>query len=213
MAGPYMVSLDLKNKKCLVVGGGSVAERKARSLVECGALVYVVSPGLSPSLKSMAGEGLIMYRQGTYESSDLKEMFLVFSATGREDVNRQIADDCALLNIMVNVVDDPAKCSFLVPASVRRGSLAIAVSTGGKSPLLARKIREELESVYGPPYGEFLDLLGGLREEVIRNVTDPDKKKKILENLLNEDIMSMLKKGRLETAKEMLLSAYHGSGS
>ncbi len=213
MAGLYMVSLDLKNKKCLVVGGGNVAERKARSLIECGALVYVVSPGLSPALKSMAGEGLISYRQGIYESSDLKEVFLVFSATGREDVNRQIADDCAGLNIMINAVDDPAKCSFFVPAAVRRGSLAIAVSTEGKSPLLARKIREELESVYGPQYGEFLELLGGLRKEVIKNVTDPEKKKKVLENLVNEEIMSMLKKGRLEQAKEMLLSAYHGSGS
>lgn len=213
MAGLYMVSLDLKNKKCLVVGGGNVAERKARSLIECGALVYVVSPGLSPALKSMAGEGLISYRQGTYESSDLKEVFLVFSATGREDVNRQIADDCAGLNIMINAVDDPAKCSFFVPAAVRRGSLAIAVSTEGKSPLLARKIREELESVYGPQYGEFLELLGGLRKEVIKNVTDPEKKKKVLENLVNEEIMSMLKKGRLEQVKEMLLSAYHGSGS
>lgn len=213
MAERYMVSLDLKNKKCLVIGGGNVAERKVRTLLECGATVHVVSPEISPALKSMAGEGLIMYRQGSYECRDLNDMFLVFGATGREEVNRQAADDCTSRNLLVNIVDDPAKCSFFVPATVRRGSLAIAVSTSGRSPLLARRIREELELVYGPQYEEFLEILGGLREKIINNVSDPEKKKKILEDLVNEEILGMLKKGRLEPAKEMLLGAYHGSGS
>lgn len=213
MAVRYMISLDLKNKKCLVVGGGKIAERKVRSLLECGALVYVVSPGIIPALASMAAEGLLICRRRRYKSSDLEDMFLVFGATGREEVNRQIADDCAGRNLIVNIVDDPAKCNFYVPATVRRGSLAIAVSTGGKSPLLARKIREELELVYGPQYEDFLEMLGVLREEVIKNVPDPEKKKQILESLVSDEILSMLKKGRLEPAKEMLLGAYHGSGS
>jgi precorrin-2 dehydrogenase/sirohydrochlorin ferrochelatase len=213
MAGRYLVSLDLENKKCLVAGGGNVAERKVRSLLECGALVSVVSPVITPALASMAEEGLILYRRGHYQSSDLDGVFLVFGATGREEVNRQIAEDCAGLGLIVNIVDDPAKCSFYVPATVRRGHLAIAVSTGGKSPLLARKIREELELVYGPQYAEFLEILGALREEVIKNVSDPGKKKKILEDLLSDDILDMLKNGRLGQAKEMLLGAYHGSGS
>jgi precorrin-2 dehydrogenase/sirohydrochlorin ferrochelatase len=213
MAGGYLVSLDLKSKKCLVVGGGNVAERKVRSLLECGAMVCVVSPEITPALKAMSDEGLIIYRQGSYQHSDLKDMFLVFGATGREEVNREIADDCASRGLIVNIVDDPAKCSFFVPATVRRGSLAIAVSTGGKSPLLARRIREELELAYGQQYGEFLEMLGGLREEVIKNVADPEKKKRILEDLVSQEILGMLKKGRLESAKEMLLGAYHGSGS
>ncbi len=213
MAARYMISLDLKNKKCLVVGGGKVAERKARTLLECGALVYVVSPEAVPALSSMAAEGLLIHRRGYYKSSDLEDVFLVIGATGREEVNRQIADDCAVRNLIVNIVDDPAKCNFYVPATVRRGSLAIAVSTGGKSPLLARKIREELELLYGPQYEDFLEMLGSLREEIIKNVPDPEKKKKKLESLVSDEILSILKKGRLELAKEMLLSAYHGSGS
>ena len=213
MAVRYMVSLDLKNKKCLVVGGGNVAERKALSLLECGARVCLVSPETTPALASMAGDGSLRYRQGSYKTSDLEGMFLVFGATGREEVNRRIADDCAARGLLVNIVDDPAKCSFFVPATVRRGPLSIAVSTGGKSPLLARKIREELEAAYGPQYEEFLETLGALREEIIKKVSDPEKKKKILEDLVGDQILSMLKKGRLEQAKEMLLGAYYGSGS
>ncbi len=212
MSEHYMISLNLKYKKCLVVGGGKVAERKVRSLLECRALVYLVSPGVVPELSSMAAEGLLNYRQGSYKSSDLDDMFLVFGATGEEEVNRQIAEDCSRRNLIVNIVDDPAKCNFYVPATVRRGPLTIAVSTGGKSPLLARKIREELELVYGPQYGDFLEILGAFREEILKNITDPEKKKKKLEDLVSNEILSMLRKGRLEQAKEMLSGAYNGSG-
>jgi precorrin-2 dehydrogenase/sirohydrochlorin ferrochelatase len=208
-----MVSLDLENKKCLVVGGGNVAERKVRSLLECGAAVIVVSPELSPGLKALADKGLIIYRQGCYKNSDLRDMFLVIGAAGREEVNRQIAEDCSGRNLIINIVDDPTKGNYFVPATVRRGALTIAVSTGGKSPMLARKLREELEKDYGPQYGEFLDILGCLREEVIKSAAEPDKKRMILENLVNEEILSLLRKGRLEPAKELLLGAYRGSGS
>ena len=213
MAQRYMVSLDIENKKSLVIGGGNVAERKVRSLLECGSAVIVVSPDISPGLKTLADKGLIIYRQGCYESSDLKDMFLVIGAAGREEGNRQIAQDCSGRNLIVNIVDDPTKGNYFVPATVRRGALTIAVSTGGKSPMLARKLREELEKDYGPQYGEFLEMLGCLREEVIKSAADSEKKKTILENLVNEDILSLLKKGRLESAKEMLLGAYRGSGS
>lgn len=213
MSGRYLISLDLTNKKCLVVGGGNVAERKVLSLLECGALVYVVSPDLTPVLKSLFEESLIQYRQGKYQSYDLADKFLVIGAAGTETVNRQVADDCAQRNLIVNIVDDPTKGSFFVPASLKRGSLTIAVSTGGKSPLLARKIKEELENAYGTHYEEFLDLLGYLREDVIKNVADPEKKKKILENLVNDDVLNMLKEGRIDSAKEMLLGVNRGSGA
>lgn len=213
MSGRYLISLDLTSKKCLVVGGGNVAERKVLSLLECGALVYVVSPDLTPVLKSLFEESLIQYRQGKYQSSDLADKFLVIGAAGTETVNRQVADDCAQRNLIVNIVDDPTKGSFFVPASLKRGSLTIAVSTGGKSPLLARKIKEELENAYGTHYEEFLDLLGYLREDVIKNVADPEKKKKILENLVNDDVLNMLKEGRIDSAKEMLLGVNRGSGA
>lgn len=212
MSGRYLISLDLNNTRCLIVGGGSVAERKALSLLECGAGVYLVSPDLTPLLASMARQGKITYRRGCYSGSDLAGVSLVIGASGREDVNRQVADDCSARNLLVNIVDDPGKGNFFVPATVRRGSLEIAVSTGGKSPLLARKIREELERTYGAQYGEFLDMLGGFRQDIIQSVADPEKKRKILESFVDDRVLGLLKKGRLDLVKEMLLSAYRGSG-
>ncbi len=209
----YFISLDLTDKKCLVVGGGQVAERKVCSLLECNACVYVVSPESTPGLKSLLEKGRITYRSGCYQTSDLEGVFLVIGATGREDVNRKVAEDCSVRNIIVNIVDDPTKGNFFVPATVRRGTFTIAISTGGKSPLFARKIREELEMRYGPHYGDFLDMLGGLREDVINRVCDPEKKKMILESLVNDEILELLRKGQMDLVKERLLSAYRGSWS
>jgi precorrin-2 dehydrogenase/sirohydrochlorin ferrochelatase len=115
-------------------------------------------------------------------------------------------------NLVVNIVDDPGKGNFFVPAVVRRGALTIAVSTEGKSPMLARKIREELERAYGPQFSEFLELLGQLRERVINNETSEQKKRNLLEELVSEEILDLLKEGRLELVKERLHSAYRGSG-
>lgn len=188
-----------------------MAERKVRSLLECGASVRVVSPEITPGLKILAGEGRIFYRQGYYLASDLEGVFLVIGSTDQEPVNRQVAEDCASCNIIVNIVDDPAKGNFFVPAVVRRGSLTIAVSTDGKSPMLARKIREELEKHYGPQYGEFLDMLGELREAIIRNVADNEKKREILEKLVDDMVLGLLKEGKMDMVKERVLSAYRGS--
>ncbi|MDD2444510.1 MAG: bifunctional precorrin-2 dehydrogenase/sirohydrochlorin ferrochelatase [Desulfotomaculaceae bacterium] len=213
MFGRYFISLDLTDKKCLVVGGGQVAERKVRSLLECNARIYVVSPELSSGLKSLVEKGEIAYRCGCYQSSDLGGVFLVIGSTGNEDANQKIADDCADRNIIVNIVDDPTKGNFFVPATVRRGPFTIAISTGGRSPLFARKIREELEKKYGPHYGEFLDMLGSLREDVISRVYDPEKKKVILESFVGDEILDLLRKGQMDLVKERLLSAYRGSWS
>lgn len=212
MSRRYTISLDLFQKDCLVVGGGQVAERKVRSLLECGARVKVISPEITPGLGKLAAEGLILYREGFYQDSDLTGVFLVIGATDSEEVNRRVADDCAARNLVVNIVDDPGKGNFFVPAVVRRGALTIAVSTEGKSPMLARKIREELERAYGPQFSEFLELLGQLRERVVNNETSEQKKRNLLEELVSEEILDLLKEGRLELVKERLHSAYRGSG-
>lgn len=211
--GYYFITLDLQEKLCLVVGGGLVAERKVNSLLACGAVVRVVSPDLTPGLRAMVASGGIIYRQGRYRPPDLEGVFLVISAAGDENVNRQVAEDCSKRNLPVNVVDDPGKCSFLVPAVVRQGALAIAVSTGGKSPLLARKIREELALTYGPQYGEFLDMVADLRQEVIRHISDDQKKKIILEQMVSDEILADLKRCRMDLVKERVWHAYRGSGT
>lgn len=213
MSGRYFISLSLTGKTCLVVGGGQVAERKVQSLLECGARVVVVSPTITPGLARLVEKGRLIYRKGYYTLSDLEGVFLVIGAANREEVNRQVAGDCAERNLIVNIVDDPSKGNFFVPAVVKRGDLSIAVSTGGKSPMLARKIREDLEKTYGAAFGEFLDLLGDLRREVIENVADEELKRKILENLVDDENLSLLKEGCLARVKERLYSAYRGGRS
>ncbi|OPX86828.1 MAG: Precorrin-2 dehydrogenase [Pelotomaculum sp. PtaB.Bin104] len=211
--GHYAIALELTGKTCLVVGGGQVAERKIRSLLDCGACVRVVSPELTAGLKEMAEGELIGYRRGWYSKSDLVDVFLVISATNSEAVNRQVAADCFDRNLLVNVVDEPALCNFYVPAVVKRGRLTIAVTTGGRSPLLARKIREELELAYGSQYGEFLDLIAGVRSDIINKVSDSKVKKEMLETLVCDEVMDLLKKDRLDLLKGRIISANRGSGT
>ncbi len=198
----YPVYLSLRGKKCLVIGGGTVAERKVKSLFECGADVWVVSSSLTDGLGKLIEENQINYLHREYSPEDLEDCFLVISATGDSDTNKEVADDCFARNIPVNVVDEPDRCSFIVPSVMRRGDLCIAVSTGGKSPLLARKIREGLETLYGTEYAEYLELMGTLRKKIIQEVPDRQSRRKIFECLVNSDILELIQKGQEELVKE-----------
>lgn len=203
------MSLILSRRPCLVVGGGGVAERKVLSLLACGAKVKVVSPTLTQTLREVAEKGEISYRQGEYETTDLEGIFLVIAATDRDEINRRVAAEAIARNMLVNVVDDPPHGNFYVPAVVRRGSLQIAVSTDGKSPLLARKIKEELEERYGPEYGLLVDLLGEIRHDILDNTADPRKRRDLLTAILDDQVLQLLARGELEQAKERVINAYH----
>lgn len=205
----YPVFLKLHEKKCLVVGGGRVAERKVRNLLRCGANVYVVSPVLNAGLRELLDQGKIIYRQGIYQTADLDGALLVISATDNEEVNNIVAIDCANRNILVNVVDDPPRCNFYVPSVVHRGALQLAISTGGKSPHLAKTLRKSLERDFGPQYAEFVDFLGNIREKVLDRVEDPSRRKQILENLTDETTLALVKQGDTEKAKERVINVYH----
>ncbi|MDQ0287680.1 precorrin-2 dehydrogenase/sirohydrochlorin ferrochelatase [Desulfofundulus luciae] len=209
----YPVSLILSQRPCLVVGGGSVAERKVLSLLACGAKVKVVSPTLTPGLRELVDKGKISYRQGEYETADLAGVFLVIAATDLDEINRWVAAEAMARNMLVNVVDDPPQGNFYVPAVVRRGSLQIAISTDGKSPLLARKIKEELEEHYGPEYGLLVDLLGEIRHDILENTADPRKRRELLTAILDDQVFQLLARGELEQAKERVIDAYHRSRS
>jgi len=198
----FPVNLNLRDRKCVVVGGGRVAERKVRSLLHCGAEIWVVSPELTGELEKLAEEGAINFVNRHYTAGDLDGCFLVISAADDREVNSGVADDCFARNIPVNVVDDPARCSFTVPSILRRGSLCVAVSTEGKSPLLAKKIREELESLFGPEYAEFLELMGDVRSRVIRYIADAETRRRIFECLINSDILELIRSGKKELVEE-----------
>jgi precorrin-2 dehydrogenase/sirohydrochlorin ferrochelatase len=206
------VSLNIENKLCLVVGGGKVAERKALTLLEYGAQVRLVAPAVTEKLAHLGRSGRITLVRDAYGAGYLEGVFLVIGATDDDAVNASVSSDCMSRGILVNVVDDPPRGNFYVPAVVRRGSLQIAVSTDGKSPLLARKIKERLEEDFPEGYADLVDLIGSLREKIISAAEDAGQKEKRLSRLLEEDIMELLKQGKFDLAKERILNADTGGG-
>ncbi|TKJ46434.1 siroheme synthase, partial [Candidatus Aerophobetes bacterium Ae_b3a] len=172
MSGYYPVNLKIENKKCVVVGGGKVAERKIKLLLEKGALVTVISPKITLLIEKLWRETKISYLAVTYTSSPLKDAFLVIAASNDRTVNSRVAKDANRLGILVNVVDSPAESSFILPAILSRGDLTIAVSTAGKSPALARKIKEDLALIYCEEYGDLIEMIAQARERIKRKYPD-----------------------------------------
>ena len=196
----YPINLDLRGRKTVVVGGGSVAERKVSSLLEYGAQVTVVSPALTARLSEMAAAGLIQHTEGVYAPSALDGAFLVIAATDDREVNRAVYIESENRRIPVNVVDDPELCTFFASAVVRRGELTISVSTSGKGPALAQMIRNELECRYGPEYGELADLLGDLRDEVKARYSTMSERKAAYVRVLESEALLLLSQGKREEA-------------
>lgn len=187
-----------------MVGGGKVAERKALSLLESGARVTVVSPRLTSLLSQLAGEGKVAYRDKEYSSEDLKGAFLVVAATGDPLVNQGVAKEAEEQGLLVNVVDNPEGGNFIFPAVVRRKDLILSVSTGGKSPFLARRLRQELEARYGPEYGALLSLWGELRPKINAWFPDPGQRQEIFARLADADLLELIRRGEEEQVKERI---------
>jgi precorrin-2 dehydrogenase/sirohydrochlorin ferrochelatase len=198
----YPLNFNLKDRKCVVIGGGGVAERKVEALLDAGASVAVVSPELTPRLSELAEGGLIGHVAGVYVSQALEGAFLAIAATDDRETNSAVSSDARRLGIPVNVVDDPGLSTFIAPATVRRGDLFISISTSGKSPALARRLREELESQFGPEYGELADILGELRDEVKAKYPDQAERNKAFLRILDSDVLLLLREGRRDEAVE-----------
>ncbi|HAG06933.1 MAG TPA: siroheme synthase, partial [Peptococcaceae bacterium] len=195
MAKIYPVCLRLEGRLCAVVGGGAVAERKVQGLLEASAGVRVISPALTPALADLAARGVVEHVARPYRAGDVEGAFLVICATNDRDVNASVARECAARGIPVNVVDEPDLSSFFVPAMVRQGDLVIAVSTGGKSPLTARRIKEELLSLFGPAWAEYLDMVGKEREKILREVRDPGTRGRMLAKLSAPELFAAVRDG------------------
>lgn len=195
----YPVLLDLEGKPCLIVGGGRVAERKARTLMEAGASVTLVSPQLTPQLEAWTAEGLIRTRREEYTTGlpVLAEALLVFAATGNAEVNAQICAEAEAHGKLVNSVDDAEAGGFIVPATLRRGRLTLAVSTAGASPALAVKVRRQLEDVFGEEYAPYLELMHELRMTVQANVSDSSKRQELFRAMLAWELLPLFKPGEL----------------
>lgn len=155
--------LELRGRRCLVVGGGPIGERKVRDLLACGAVVTLVSPSLTDGLAALVAKGRLRHRARTFRRSDVRRCALVIAATGGAGVDSLVASAARRQRALVNVVDRPQHCDFILPSVLRRGELQIAVSTGGRSPALAREIRKRLEPLFAADYGDFVERVGRQR--------------------------------------------------
>jgi precorrin-2 dehydrogenase/sirohydrochlorin ferrochelatase len=200
----YPVNLDIRNRGCLVVGGGAVGERKVRTLLECGADVVVITLLATEHLHGLASEGQIRLRLRGYQPSDLDGQFLVIGATGDEEVNRRISEDASGRGILCNIADRPKACTFVLPAIVSQGDLVIAISTSNKSPALAKRIRQALEKEFGPEYATLLNLMGAIRARLLAEAKRPERHKRIFERILDAGLLEMIREERTEEATALL---------
>ncbi len=200
----FPIFLDLKGKPVVVVGGGRVGERKVSSLLKAGAKVTLISPNLTKNLRKLAERGKINSIARGYKRGDLKGAFLVIAATGDYGTNQQVFEEGMRHRIPINVVDSPAQCSFIVPSIISRGDLILAISTGGKSPALAKKIRKELEKNFGPEYARLLKLLGTVRRKLLREGHPSDINKMKLTRLVESPILSLMREGKRGKIDEIL---------
>jgi precorrin-2 dehydrogenase/sirohydrochlorin ferrochelatase len=183
----FPIFLKLDGRRCLVVGAGTVAEGKIRGLLDAGALVEVVAPKAVLEVQKWASEEVISWKPRLFEPRDLEGVSIVVAATSSPDLNAEILREARLRNVLSNAVDDPENCDFYYPAVVKRGDLQIAISTGGRSPALAQRLRQELEEQFGPEYESWVAELGEAREQLMDAVRDREARRKLLHRLASRE--------------------------
>lgn len=189
----FPISLNIRSRNCIVIGGGKVAARKAKSLLASHGQVTVISPELDDELVPLVQDGSITWLKRGYRQGDLAGAFLVIAATDDVSVQQEVYQEAEAHNLLVNVADVPKWCNFILPATVRRGDLTISVSTAGKSPALAKQLRKNLEKQYTDDYDLLLQVLGRLRPIVLDLDLPHEKNKIIFENLLHRDMIDWLR--------------------
>ncbi len=200
----YPVSLRLRGRLCVVVGGGTVATRKVELLLRCGAQVRVVAPRLARGLAELAAQGKIQAVRRRFRPEDVKGAFLLIAASNDAQTNAAAARAARAAGALVNVVDAPELCDFFVPAVADLGGVVVAISTSGKSPALARWLRERLEEQYGGALGELAEMLGEVREELRRKFPSAAKRRAVLRRIVNSEALDLLREGRRDEARERI---------
>jgi precorrin-2 dehydrogenase/sirohydrochlorin ferrochelatase len=200
----YPIHLDIQNRNCLVVGGGGVGTRKVTTLLNCGAKVTVVSPEISQRLHNLAETAPLTLKSRPYRCADLAGMFLVIGATDDETLNEQISSDAERRNTLCNIADRPEKCNFILPSIVRRDDLVITISTSGRSPALAKKLRKTLERRFGPEYGAFLKLMGAIRSKLLSQAHEPEAHKPLFEQLIDSNLIALIQEGKTADINALL---------
>jgi siroheme synthase-like protein len=206
----YPLMLNIKGKKCVVVGGGNVALRKVKMLLDCGADITVVSPKHHLGMAKLSEKKAIRLIHRDYKVGDMMDATLAVASTDVKEINRTVAHEAKRLGILVNVVDDPRLSSFILPSFFRRGNLTIAVSSAGKSPALARKIRSNLEKSLGKEYATLLSLISEVRSALKERgyIVDGEAWQEVLDLKL---LIRLIQKGQKTKAKTLLLSKLEAS--
>ncbi len=200
----FPVFLDLAGTRVVVIGGGAVAARKVQALLAAGAQVTVVAPEMGPEVQALSGNANLECLRRAYAPGDVAGKALAFAATDEAEVNAAVFAEAQAAGVWVNVVDDPAHCSFHVPAQLTRGPVSIAISTLGDSPALARHLRERIEEAVPPEYGELAQLLGRLREEVkTRFAAQPERARRWQAVLDQEGVLALLSQGKAAEAEAL----------
>ncbi|MBI2322220.1 MAG: bifunctional precorrin-2 dehydrogenase/sirohydrochlorin ferrochelatase [Chloroflexi bacterium] len=206
----YPAFLRLAEALVVVVGGGAVAARKVALLLPCQPTLRVVAPQLCPALRDLADRSEITWVARPYERGDLAGALLAFAATDDPATNRAVWSEARRRRIWVNVADDPARCTFTVPAVLQRGGLAVAVSSGSASPALAGLVRDVLAQAVGPEYGTLAMLMGEVRQQAQRRYADRARREQALRGAVAEDVLAAVRRGDLDAARARLAELVAG---
>ena len=201
--GYYPVFLEMKQRRCVVIGGGTVAERRVEGLVAAGAGVTVISPAITERLARLHEQGAIRHLAREHRPGDLTGCELAFVAMDDPELNAAACREARSRFVWVNSADDPAQCDFILPAVLRRGGLVVTVSTGGESPAVTRAIREELDEYIGSDYAQLVQIAGEVRKELRRKLIRPNAE--AWNSALKGDSRRLIKEGKPEEAKALLL--------
>ena len=208
----FPVFMDLRERLCVLIGGGDVAARKGALLLRAGAQLRVVAPVLSSALSELAAQGKLTHVAREFEAADLEGAALVVAATDRRDVNRAVSERAITLSIPVNVVDDPELCSVIVPAIIDRSPILIAVGTGGSAPVLARLLRATIEANVPVAYGDLAALSASLRGEVQRRLPDMLSRRRFWEEVFEGEIAELSLRGEGARAEQLLRAKLASAG-
>jgi len=208
----YPIYLDIEDRNVVIIGGGNVCARKAETMMKYGGRVTVVSPDFTDEIEKWAAEGCLRLRRKRYDATDVEEAHIVIASTDDQQVNEQIAADCRKRRIPVNVVDVTPLCEFIVPAIIDKGSIQIAISTGGSSPAIARTLREDLTRFVGPEYVEINDVLGTLRAGAKAVLPTDVDRKAFFDGIIAAGVLDLLRQGKRREAYETIADACDRAG-
>jgi precorrin-2 dehydrogenase/sirohydrochlorin ferrochelatase len=203
MAALFPAFLKLQGRTCLLVGAGAIAEQKLGGLLEAGASVVVVAPHASSMVVEHARTGILQWRQREFIAADLDGATLVIAATGNPQVNEDVFREAEQRGILCNAVDEPERCHFYYPAVVRRGDLQIAISTNGKSPALAQRLRVELEALFDSTYADWLQWLGQVRDLYFRTHVAREQRVRTLHQIASRPVFERFRNSRRSATSEM----------